>query len=194
MKLACRFPLHCLESTTLTFMVQSTANSVLLSKGNVIVVPWVSRVYRICTLSVLLWGWSTLFYVFPIICIRKGKVPWVYNYTQGTNPIHLRNPWYRWLVPCFPDIWELLATAEALVVLAAILPRVYEKMKGCARVYDEWDTGILGYWRTRINTITLTLNFADTAHAIGIQWGSFATVMELYEHWADSQQLLYSQN
>ena len=30
-----------------------------------------------------------------------------------------------------------LATAEALVVLATIHPRVYRKMKDCARVYGE---------------------------------------------------------
>ena len=37
------------------------------------------------------------------------------------------------------------------------------------------------------------LNFADMAHAIGIQRGSSATV-EIYQHWTDSLQLPYSQN
>jgi len=35
-------------------------------------------------------------------------------------------------------VGDPLATAEALVVLVTIHPRVYGKMKGYARVYGEW--------------------------------------------------------
>ena len=96
--------------------------------GYVIVVSWVSRVYGICTLSV-------------VICIPKGEVrEGVHTATRRVQTIHPRNPWYTWCVPCsisqcFPG--GPLATARALVVLATIHPRVYGKMKGCARVYRE---------------------------------------------------------
>ena len=41
--------------------------------GYVIVVPWASRVYGICTLRV-------------VICIPEGFRGNTYNYTKGTNP------------------------------------------------------------------------------------------------------------
>ena len=48
----------------------------------VIVVPWASRVYGICTLSV-------------VICIPEGEARGnTYNYTKGTNPYTRRSPWY----------------------------------------------------------------------------------------------------
>ena len=50
----------------------------------VIVVPWVSRVYGICTLR-------------AVICIPSGcALGNTYNCPQSTNPIHPRNPWYNY--------------------------------------------------------------------------------------------------
>ena len=66
-----------------------------------------------------------------------------YNYTQGTNPFHPRNPWYSWLVPwynsqCFTHSWGSISNSHSkdrLVIPATIHPRVcmerWKAVPGC---------------------------------------------------------------
>ena len=54
-------------------------------------------------------------------------------------PVPFRSGFYSFpqLANVSQTVGGPLATAKALVVLATIHPRVYGKMKGCARVYGE---------------------------------------------------------
>ena len=51
-------------------------------------VPWASVGVWVCTLRVV---------ICIVICIPSGfALGNTYNYTQGTNPIHPRSPWYNY--------------------------------------------------------------------------------------------------
>ena len=70
-------------------------------------VPWASVGVWVCTLRV-------------VICIPLGfALGNAYNYTQGTNPIHLRSPWYIYI--CFHDVWGLLILISVIFTLHCII-------------------------------------------------------------------------
>ena len=74
---------------------------------------------------------SVYSYIFPRANTRRVQNPYTLE-THGTADLY-----HDSIRQCFPDSSRSLVTAEALVVLATIHPRVYRKMKGCARVYGE---------------------------------------------------------